>query len=211
MMIRKQANRQDTERWCETHEVWRESHHLRWRCQSEWGAKRYLRGRGSREGKGLKLVFRCESAALRGNSTKVEGTLEECTCGKIEDETHILIDCPVLSIFREELFKKVEEILQNERWEEWLEEKKEETAAILLGARWRLSPSQEDRVDLATQIFLCQAERLRVKSLGLPSFRSRVGQGAKDGPGDPTAEEMSLLCEELDEVIDGYLREERED
>jgi hypothetical protein len=47
--------------------------------------------------------------------------------------------------------------------------------------------------------------------LGLPSFRSRVGQGARDGPGDPTGEEVDLLCKELDEVIEGNLWEEKEE
>ena len=45
----------------------------------------------------------------------------------------------------------------------------------------------------------------------MPSFRGKVGQGAWDGPGDPTKEEAELLCQELDDVIDGCLRGERGD
>jgi hypothetical protein len=211
MMIRKKAKEQETKRWKVNHDGWSKSHRLRWRCQSKWGAKRYLRGRGSREGKGLKILFRCEAAALRGNSTKVEGTSDKCTCGEVENEQHILIECPALETFRRDLLKEVEKALEERRWMEWQEEKTEEQAAILLGAEWKLSPLQEDKIDIATQIFLCQAESLRVGSLGLPSFRSKIGQGARDGPGDPTEEEKSLLIQEMDKVIDGYLREERED
>jgi hypothetical protein len=209
--IREIGRRQDKRRWKEAHALWHKSHHLRWRCQSEWGAQRYLNGRGSREGKGLKVLFRGESAALRGNATRVKGTSDKCTCGEVEDEVHIMVECTELAMLRAVLLKEVEATLGDRKWEAWQMIKDGERAAILLGASWGVSIAQEKRVDLATQNFLCEAERFRVGSLGLPSFRSRIGQGARDGPGDPSREETELLCQELDDVIEGCLREERED
>ena len=91
--------------------------------------------------------------------------------------------------------------LKEENWTAWLKAEAREQAEILLGAVGGLSNIEEERVDLATQTFLCGAERLRVNSLGLPSFRSKVGQGARDGPGDPTREELDLLYRELDGVM----------
>jgi hypothetical protein len=210
-MIREKARRQDKMRWKETHDLWHKSHHLRWRCQSKWGSQKYLKGRGSREGKGLKCLFRGESAALRGNASGVKGTSKKCTCGKVEDEVHIVVVCTELSTLRTILMKEVEDTLEGKQWEAWLRINDREQAAILLGAGWGLSDAQEASIDLATQTFLCESERLRVGSLGLPSFRSRVGQGARDGPGDPTGEEVDLLCKELDEVIEGNLWEEKEE
>ena len=77
-------------------------------------------------------------------------------------------------------------------------------SAVLLGAEWGLTKAEEDRIDLATQEFLRRAEELRVVGLKLPSFRSKVGQGARDGPGDPSREEVDLLLEEMEEAAKAY-------
>jgi hypothetical protein len=68
--------------------------------------------------------------------------------------------------------------------------------------------AQERKIDLATQAFLCEADRQRVDLLSLPSFRSKVGQGARDGPEDPEGEELQRLIEDLDEE-ERWEREEK--
>jgi hypothetical protein len=197
-MIREIARRRDRQRWRDAHALWRGSHPLRWRCQGKWGAQKYLSGKGTREGKGLKLLFRCGNAALRGNATRVEGSSPFCTCGMVEDEAHVLLRCRELEGLRRTLLQEVESTLEPLKWKAWNSAGPVEQAATLLGASWGLTYGQEERIDLATQSFLREAEGLRVNCLELPSFRSKVGQGAWDGPEDPTSEQVDLLLQELD-------------
>lgn len=199
--IRSLAHNEEKASWASWREQSKETHPLRYRCQTKWGRQGYL-DRGDPEGRGLKILFRAEAAALHRDTP--------CICGtELEDECHILLGieeggCPLLADFTASRDTTLKESWGVTTFAAWTSLPKLEKTAILLGAEWCLSPDQEQHLDTIIRTFLVSADSRRTNSFGLHPFKSVVASE----PLNPLDldhiedEEVLNLLDELEEQLE---------
>jgi hypothetical protein len=197
------------EEWCESHGEENGYYHLL--CPKVGEAAEHLKN-GNKKQIALMITARMGAIICRGNKTNDAKTREDymcphCTLREIEDETHILVRCPVYAHLREPMITEVRETMSQDFFlgefaptstNPW------RTKLYLLGMEIK-GNSKADRVrrDSAVKKFLEEANNYRKEMLGEMDFcgKALVHEEGSAGEAYELAQQAKKAAEEIGEDL----------